>query len=186
MVDAGNFVINRYVKSLYEVAISREIGARILVELDLIKKYISEIEDYKKFLKRISLLTKNGENFISQLADDLKLSKEMSNFLALLLKNGRLSIIVEICDCYVEFTNKIRGRKIFYVTYAKTFPKTEEKKLIGNLREVFGGEIECVSSRDPSLLGGIKVQFRSKILDYSVKSRLARLHRALRGDAYEN
>ncbi|MDR2158285.1 MAG: ATP synthase F1 subunit delta [Holosporaceae bacterium] len=190
MADCGftaeNSVVNRYIKSLYEVSMSLGIEKIVLTQMKSIKDYVAVIDNYEKYLKKFSLMTKSGENFISMLKDELNLSKEVGNFLDLLLKNHRLSLLMEICDAYLSFVDKIKGKKIFYITYAKGFSKSDEKRLAGDLRAVFGGEIECVSVQDPLLVGGIKIQFRSKILDYSVKSRLARLSSAIRGDNYEN
>jgi F-type H+-transporting ATPase subunit delta len=183
---AENSVVNRYVKSLYEVSQSLGIEKITLAQIKSIKDHVMDISGYEKHLKNFSLMTEWGEKFVSALKKELKLSNEIANLLDLLLKNHRLSLLIEICDGYLAFIDKIKGKKVFYITHAKDFLKSEEKRLAEELREVFGGEIECISVQDPSLIGGIKVQFRSKILDYSVKSRLTRLNSAIRGDNYEN
>jgi F-type H+-transporting ATPase subunit delta len=137
-------------------------------------------------LKKKILILEQGEVFISQLKNDLQLSEEIHNFLSLLLKNKRLALIIKICDCYFKFVDNICGKRKFYITYARSFSKSDEKQLCKDLRNVCEGEIEFISNRDPSLIGGIKVQFCSKILDYSIKSRLAQLRSAIEGDNCEN
>lgn len=183
---AENSVINRYVKSLYEISISRGTEKVVYKQLELIKNYILAMGEYEKFLKKIFLLTEQGKAFISQLKNALKLSGEIDNFLNLLLKNKRLPLIIKICDNYFSFVDNIRGKKKFYITYAGDFSKSNERHLKDDLYNVYGGEIECICNQDSSLIGGIKVRFRSKILDYSVKSRLAQLHCAIRGDNCED
>ena len=116
-----------------------------------------------------------------QLKNELKLSKEVGNFLALLLKNKRLSLIAEICSAYLLFIDRTSGKKVFLVTHATDFSRTDKKQLGDNLYKVFGGKIEFVSRKDPSLIDGIKIQFHSKILDYSMKSRLTRLRHVIQG-----
>ncbi|MDR0968857.1 MAG: ATP synthase F1 subunit delta [Holosporaceae bacterium] len=179
----GNSIVERYAKSLYEVAVSTGIEGAVLKQITSVRDCVSAVDNREKFLKKISLVPELGENFISQLKDDLKLLPEVGNFLALLLKNKRLPLIIEICDGYLAFVDKIEEKKTFYVSYATKFTKTDEKKLIASLSKVFDGDIKCVAKKDPSLIGGAKVRFRSKILDYSVKSKLERLHRAIRGDS---
>ncbi|MDR1982943.1 MAG: ATP synthase F1 subunit delta [Holosporaceae bacterium] len=183
---AENPIVNRYVKSLYEISVSSGIEKIVHKQLELIKNCILAIDGHEKFLKKIFLITELGEAFISQLKDGLKLSPEISNFLKLLLKNKRLPLIIDICNRYFSFVDDIRGKKKFYIAYAKGFSKSDEKQLEDDLRDAFGGEIECISNKDLSLIGGIKIQFRSKILDYSIKSRLAQLRCAIIGGNYEN
>jgi F-type H+-transporting ATPase subunit delta len=184
--SVDNSLVNRYVRSLHEVSVSAGNEKVVLDQLKSIKDWISAIDNHEKFLKKISLITKFGETFISTLEKELKLSKEVSNFLALLLKNKRLSLIIKICDRYLSFLDEIKQKKTFFITYATSFSKSDEKLLTEDLQNFFGGKVQCTSEKDPSLIGGIKVQFRSKVLDYSVKSKLARLRSAIKGDHYEN
>jgi F-type H+-transporting ATPase subunit delta len=179
-------IVNRYVKALYEVAVSLKIEKQISDELRVLKDCVLIIDEYEKYLKKFSLMAEYAKKFIIVLKEELDLSKQTENFLMLLMKNNRLSLLVEICNEYLSFVDKKQGKKVFFVTYAADFSKTDEQRLINKLSTVFDGNIECVSKKDPSLIGGMKIQFRSKILDYSVKSELARLHRTIKGDVYEN
>jgi F-type H+-transporting ATPase subunit delta len=181
-----NPIVSKYVRSLYEISVTLGMEERTSRQLESIRDCILSLDDHEKYLTKISLISKLGEGFVSLLKKELKLSKEVGNFLSLLLKNKRLPLLPSICDGYFSFVDKVNGRKVFFVTYAKTFTKTAEKQLISNLQEVFGGKIECIASKDPSLIDGIKIRFRSKILDYSMKSKLMRLKCAIRGENYEN
>ncbi|MDR2723965.1 MAG: ATP synthase F1 subunit delta [Holosporaceae bacterium] len=182
----GNSIVNKYVKSLYEVSVSYGIEKIVVAQLKSLKNCVLSLDNHEKILEKFSLVPKYGEDFIEQLKVELKLLKEVGNFLALLLKNKRLSLIVEICDAYFLFIDTIKGKKIFFITHAAEFSAADKKQLIGNFCKVFGGKIECISRKDLSLIGGIKIQFRSKILDYSIKSRLARLRQAIKGGSYED
>ncbi|MDR1334432.1 MAG: ATP synthase F1 subunit delta [Holosporaceae bacterium] len=185
-LKAENSVVNRYVKALYEVSVSLKMEKQILDELKLIKESVSSIDGCEKYLKKISLMVERGKDFVIHLKNVLRLSQQLENFLLLLVKNERLSLLLKICDGYLSFIDKVKGKKFFLITYAGDFSENDRQRLMDNLHSIFGGEIEYVIREDSSLIGGIKVQFRSKILDYSVKSRLARLHRAIKGDVYEN
>ena len=182
----NNSVVNRYVKSLYEVAVSSHTEQEIYSQLSVIKNTILQIEGYEKFIKRVALISSEGLTFVRTLIEDLQLSMVMGNFLKLLWKNRRLILLLEVCDTYTKFVEKAHGERVFYVTYAKEFSKKDEKALLMNLSEMFGDNIRCLAKKDESLIGGITVQYRSKILDYSVKSKLKRLRNAIRGDNYEN
>lgn len=179
-------VVSRYVKSLYEVAVSLKQEKEIYSQLLSIKEALAQIDDFENFIKKVSLISSLGMKFIKELVEVLKLSAEVENFLKLLLKNRRFALISDVCSCYEKYVSDVNGEKIFYVTYAKSFTKRDEARLQESLKEMFGSNVKCVAEKDESLIDGMTVQYRSKILDYSVKSRLERLHNAIRGDNYEN
>jgi F-type H+-transporting ATPase subunit delta len=182
----GNSVVNRYVKSLYDVAVAGKIEKDVANQIASLKEFILCFKNHKKLLKRVSLLTDEGTKFINFAKEALHLSAEVDNFLNLLLDNSRLGMILEICNAYSAFLDQVKGKKLFYLTFAKEVSDSVVDELEDNLRSVFGGEIECIVGTDSSLIEGMKLQYRSRILDYSLKSRLRRLHSAIRRENYEN
>jgi F-type H+-transporting ATPase subunit delta len=182
----GNAIIRRYVESLHEISISRKIEQSVSDQIENIKKYVESIANFKVFLKRASLVAEYGDAFIGKLKSDLNLTNEVFSFLKLLQKNKRLSSLADVCSSYSFFLDVASGRKIVHVTYAKEISKYEKKELMQDLESALDGEIKCVWEENSSLIDGIKIQYRSKILDYSMKSKLARLHSAIRKSDYEN
>jgi ATP synthase F1 delta subunit len=122
---------------------------------------------------------------VNRLKKELKLSPEVSAFLDLLRKNKRLTMIIEMCNAYISLADKENSKEIILVTYAKKFPKNDEKKLLQSI-EALGRQMLCVTRKDPALIAGVKIQYRSKILDYSIKSKLDRLCNAITGNVHEN
>ncbi len=183
---AENSVVNRYIRSIYAVAAKTNIEREVDHQLSLVKECIVRISNYKKLLKRASFLPEQGEALVDFLKTNLELLTEVSNFLDLLLKNNRINIIVDICEAYSAYLDKLDGKKLIYLTIAKEPTQTQMNKLMEDLKSVFGQKIECVTKVDPSLRDGFKLQHQSKVLDYSLKSRLKRLRNAIRRESYEN
>lgn len=184
--EAGNAVVDRYVRALYDVAIKTKKERKVAKELLLIKNAIIGTNKYKRLLRRVSFLSEEGQKFADFLKKNLKLSTEVSNFLSVLLHNNRFGMILEICDAYVLYLDKLDGKKLFYLTLAKEQTKTSMSDLLKNLKSVFGDKIECVTRIDSAIKDGFKLQYQSKVLDYSLKSKLRRLRTAIRRDSYEN
>lgn len=182
----GNSVTNRYVRSLYNIAAKSGLERDIAKELYSIKSYILNINGYEKFLKRISLLSEDGIRFVKSIKVKLNLSEYMSNFMDLLLHNKRLDMILDICAAYEAFLDKIDNKKFFYLTFAKDISDSLVKQFTEYLEKAFGGKAECIVNHDQSLIEGVKVQYRSRILDYSLKSRIKRLHCVIRSGSYES
>lgn len=183
---ADNQIFSRYVKSLYEVAVKKGIHNDIVKHLNEIKSFILAIDNHKKFLKRLSMISLESTELINIINEKFNIPKELENFLHLLVKNKKIGSLVEICDGYATLVDQMHGKKVFHITYAKTFSEHDEKNLIKKLQLIFDGTIECVSKKDPSLIDGIQIRYLSKMLDYSLKSKLERLRYAIRGENYEN
>ncbi len=185
ILNIGNSVVHRYVKSLYEVSVMMNCEKNFLEQIKNIGNFINKLEDSEKILKRLSLLSKNGFDFVQEMINELSLSKEIGNFLKLLLKNKRFELLPEICIAYENFIDSIHGKKTFYITYAKNFDKKMKKDLEEKLKSIFTGDLEFIFNADNALIDGFKIQYHSKVLDYSMKSKLVRLGNAIRGDIYE-
>jgi F-type H+-transporting ATPase subunit delta len=178
-ITAGNALDSRYVRSLHAAAIDVKLELLILEQLRAIKKMVMSIDNYKKFLKKLMLLKSFGARYVEYLKNTLGLCDILGNFLELLLFNGRINMLVEICDAYEALVNKIADRKQILLTFARETPISEQSKLRNDLVGVFGENVECRVHIDPSIIDGFKVRHRSKILDYSIKSKIRRLQNAI-------
>ncbi len=182
----NNSVIDKYVSVLYKVAKERNLLPRISDQLQMIKECIVAMEGSEELLKRASMMKNFGTAFINTLKSNLNLIPELCNFLDLLRVNKRLQLITEFCDGFKKYQEALDGKKYFFISTAQAMNKKSQEELKDRLQSVFGGKIELILRKDPSILGGIIIRYRSKVLDYSVKSRIMRLHSAIRGESYEN
>ena len=176
----GDIVVIRYVKALYEVSTGRE--SEFLQQIQAIREAAESVKNREKLFKRFSLLPKDGEPFVEALIQELKLLPEVGNFLKVVLSNKRFSAILDICEAYEKFYDHMTGKKVFYVTYAKDFSENNKAELSKHMQELFGGQIEFVAQQDASLIDGLQIRYGSKILDYSMKSKLERLKKSMKGE----
>ncbi len=181
----GNAVVGRYVKSLYDVSRKNNLEEEYVKQIEAVKQFVGKIPDRAKILKRLTLLSYREIAFVENMIKELSLVAEIGNFLKLLLKNRRFNLLPEICKAYISFVDAKRGKKVFCVKYAKQFSDEDKIKLQKELSEIFSGDIECIASKDESLIDGIQIRYRSKVLDYSMKSKLLRLEDAIKGDRNE-
>ncbi|GHU13041.1 hypothetical protein FACS189449_07830 [Alphaproteobacteria bacterium] len=183
---ADNSLVNGYVKSLHSVAIEAGIGRQVSSQLKEIRKVVLSFDNHKKLLKRFTLLKSDGAKFINALKIGLELSETVGNFLDILDSNNRLFLIVDICDAYKAHLDRISGKKRIFLTFAHAASELEQEKIKRDLAEVFGKKAEYDVQFDPSLIDGFKIQYRSKVLDYSALSKIRRLRNAIRRGSDEN
>ena len=178
-----NIVVGRYVRSLYAVSVEQKKEEEFLQQIYSIRSFLNKMPNRDKLLKKFSFISQEGEEFVRSLSDDLHLLPQLSNFLKLLIKNRRLAALPEICKYYDSFYQKKRGKKVFYITYANNKSIENKNDLFNQLRNMFTGYIEFVEKEDPTLMGGFQIRYQSKLLDYSLKSKLSRLERVMKGES---
>lgn len=182
----SNAVVNNYVRALYEVASKQKKIKRVSEEIAALREALGQCENHSQLLKKVALTKNDSFQFATLLAQEMKLSTIVSNFLKILAENKRLFLLMNICDVFAAYVDKMQGKVKIFVTYAKKFGVAEKKSLLENLKPLLGESIECVTEKDPSLIDGFVLRHGSKVLDYSVKSKLMRLRNAIKGDSYEN
>ncbi|GMY22422.1 ATP synthase subunit O, mitochondrial [Fagus crenata] len=162
------------------------------VKTNALDKIESELHDLVEAMKRsptFSLFTKDPTvpadtrlKAIQEIAGGAKFSEVTKNFLAVLALNGRLRHIDTITKRFGELTMAYRGEVKAIVTTVIPLPPDEEKELKETLQDVIGRgkKVKLEQKIDPSILGGIVVEFSQKVFDASIKTRARQMERFLR------
>ncbi|MDO4784893.1 MAG: F0F1 ATP synthase subunit delta [Propionibacteriaceae bacterium] len=80
---------------------------------------------------------------------------------------------------YLQLAADLRSRQIARVTVAKPLTAAQEERLRSLLAAQAGAEIDLQIELDPSVLGGIRVQFGNDRIESTVAARLDDVHRQL-------
>lgn len=110
-----------------------------------------------------------------------KLSEQGSNFIRLLVENGRVTLLPRIQELYEKLRAEQSGEIDASVTSA--FPVTEAQlnDLVGVLEACFKRKVKATVKVDPVLIGGVMVVAGDEVLDASVRGRLQDMAHALKG-----
>lgn len=185
-LSVSSAITEKYVESLHKIAVDSGSEKQIKEQLKLVKECIFCFKNYRKFLKRVSLIKDEGRRLVEFLNENFEISDDVYRFMLLLLDNDRFEMILDIIDAYSAYLDKLDGKKVFYITFARDVSREVVDLAEKGLQEIFGGHVECVVKKDESLIDGVKLQHNSRILDYSLKSRLRMLRSAIKGESYEN
>jgi|TARA_B110000090_G_C13377676_1_gene444531 F-type H+-transporting ATPase subunit delta len=109
------------------------------------------------------------------------LKPEISNqntisFLMVLVERSRIGIFQTIAEKYLALVYKLAEVEIAEITSAFSLSTEQEYDIIAQLKKRTGAkEIKLLSFVDKSLLGGLKVQIGSNVIDISLKGQLQEL-----------
>ncbi|GLT37068.1 hypothetical protein SLA2020_114050 [Shorea laevis] len=134
------------------------------------------------FAKDLSVPADTRVKAVKEISTQAKFSDVTKNFLVLLAENGRLRFIDSIAKRFAELTMAHKGEVKAIVTTVIPLPPQEEKELKETLQEILGQgkKVQLEQKIDPSILGGITVEFDKKVFDLSIKTRAQQMERFLR------
>jgi len=107
------------------------------------------------------------------------MSAEATNFIAMLIENGRVSLLPEIGAQFHVLKNAQEGAADASITSAFELSSAQVAELVGSLEKKFGRKLNPTVTVDLSLIGGVRVVVGDEVLDTSVRARLQQMHVAL-------
>ena len=109
----------------------------------------------------------------------LGLQKELRNFIAVLIRNGRIAHVHEVAQAYRAELEQRQGVREAEILTARELGDKERAELLAGVGKLAGGKIKASFKLDKSILGGTIVRIGSTVYDGSIKGRLERLRETL-------
>ena len=105
----------------------------------------------------------------------MSLGREVRNFIAVLMRNGRLHAFDEVLAEYRREINLRSGVADATVTSARKLDEGERREIEQQAATLAGKQVRATFQEDSSLIGGMILRIGSTVYDGSVSGRLARL-----------
>jgi len=116
---------------------------------------------------------------VDQLAGPLALSVATANLLRLLVERRRVADLPLLAASYRQLVDEQVGRVQATVTSARPLSDEQRSAVEAALRARTGKHVVLEAKVDPSVLGGMRAQVGSVVLDGTVKTHLERLRETL-------
>lgn len=174
-----------YASALYISAVKANSLDMVETELLDLVEASKKTPIFSQFMKDLSVPTDARVNAITDVCSQAKFSNITKNFLLVLAENGRLRYLESMFKRFTELTMAHKGEVKATVTSVIPLPPQEEKELRETLQDVIGQgkKVKLEQKIDPSILGGLVVEFSQKVLDMSIKTRARQMERFLRDPA---
>lgn len=173
-VTYSSKLAERYVKALWRVAVDTGKQNKISDDMALIEKLINDAS-VKKVLSVAVSIKRIAYELAKVIKDELEIDSAVYNMLKLLIKNDRAYLMKDICNAYNELLRSIVGRERFYITVSNEYEKSDMDSIVAKIKDAFSQNAECIFLPCKEKFYGVRIQHKSRILDYSVESKVARL-----------
>ena len=162
----------RYSRALFEV--SNEAGKLEKNEAD-IKKFQSLHDnslELKNFVENPTNNIKTQNTILNLLSEKLGFSKNLKKFFLLLIKKRRIFFVRKIVDSFLKLCSKKRGEIKASLISSKELTTFELENINKELSLSMGSAIKFDYKVDKNLIGGLKLQLGSFMIDTSIKNKL--------------
>jgi len=168
----------RYAQAVFEIASEAGELERWQSDLERMVQTVKD-DDIRTFLENPRV---HFEDKSELLSGHMKgVNPLVLNLVLMLISRGRLDIIGEIADEYQRLWKSSRGIEVAEVTTAVPLAKEDEQKLARQLGRMVGKKIEIKSDINPGIIGGFTARIGDRLLDGSVRGKLAALKKELAG-----
>ena len=164
----------RYSQSLFEAALEQNKLDLVFEELAGLKKVIGDNQAFFKVLE-YPFITLNEKNTIITEVFSKSFDVIICDFLKVLIEKDRVYILNEILEDFEELYYDYKKVLKVQVTTAFELEEDYKEKLILKLKEVFELDIVMEVSIDPTIVGGLFIRAKDKIIDATVKGKLDRM-----------
>ena len=173
-------IASRYASALFDL--SRDAGAVAALEADVdtLSAALKDSADLRDLIASPIYSRDQQQAAITAVARAMSLTVTMQNTLALMASKRRLFVLPQFLAVLRDRIRAEKGEVIAEVTSAKALTKTQAEKLAKVLSASAGKDVKLVTSVDEGLIGGIVVKVGSKMIDTSIRSKLAALQNTMK------
>ena len=167
-----------YADALYELAQSEGLEEALLPELSGVEELISRNPDYVRLLCAANVPKAERLSALDE-AFSGRVHTYLLSFLKLLCERGHIRALPDCERRYRSRFNADHGiLEATAVTAAPLRPELREKLTL-RLADLTGKRVDLRNRVDPSVLGGIRLEYEGKSLDGTVRQRLDGISKTL-------
>ena len=172
---SNRLTARRYAKALLQIGDQQGNVPQLQEELDTVAAAVAANADLARLVASpLVLPTKKAEVFEAILAS-AKVSPTLRHFFRVVAEAGRLNLLADIHRTFADQVDERAGIVEAKVASAQPLSEVQTRALVASLTARTGKTIRLTWHQDPALLGGVKVQVGSTVLDASLQGQLRQL-----------
>ena len=176
-------LFGRYATALYELADEQRGLDEVVDQAASLGRLIDESPELRALLATPTLDVAQSRAAMLAVLDAQGFGVTMRHFVGVIAGNRRLPALRSILAAFASLVAARRGITVAEVSSAHPLTDLQRTQLRGRLTEAGYGRVDIHERVDGDLLGGLVVRIGARLYDTSVRSRLARLHHAMKGAA---
>lgn len=170
----------RYATALFELSKDEKTIPALESDVDVLGAALADSADFRDLIASPIYSREEQSRAVAAVAAKAGLTKSMANTLALMSAKRRLFVLPQLVSELRARIAEAKGEVTAEVVAAKALTKAQEDKLAKTLKERVGKDVKVIMSVDESLIGGLVVKVGSKMIDTSIRAKLASLQNRMK------
>ena len=155
-------------------------------ELETVENNVNELltiystsKELKNFIKNPTQSQSTQLEILYRISKQMNLTKIIQNFLGVLVIKRRIFFIKKIFLNFLSLASKQRGELKATLVSSKNLTSEELENLSKDLSKTMGAPIALDYEVDEKLIGGLKMQVGSLMIDTSIKNKLKKYEKMM-------
>ncbi len=173
-------IADRYATAIFELAKEDKALAALESDVDTLDAAMKDSADFRDLVASPLYGRDTMKSAVMAIAEKAGLSGIVKNTLGLMAEKRRLFVLPQMLRALHDKIAAEKGEVTADVTTAKALTKTQSDKLAAALKKTVGKDVKINTTVDEALIGGLVVKVGSKMIDTSIRSKLANLQNAMK------
>ena len=169
----------RYSRALFEVSQDSNELDKVENDVKNFKSIYDTNKEVKNFIKDPSQIIGEQNKLVNLISDKFNFSKNFQNFLLLLIEKRRIFFVSKINESFLRLCSKKRGEIKASLISSRELSQTELNDIETDLSKSIGSKLKFDYKVDKDLIGGLKLQLGSIMIDTSIKNKLKKYEQAM-------
>jgi F-type H+-transporting ATPase subunit delta len=177
-ISAG--IAGRYATAVFELVKEAKGLKALEADVATLGAALTESADLRALISSPVYSRDEQTRAVGALAAKMKLSPTLSNTLGLMGQGRRLFVLPQLLAALEAMIADEKGEVTAEVTAAQALTKAQSDALAKSLSASVGKTVKLNTTVDDSLIGGLIVKVGSKMIDTSIRSKLASLQNIMK------
>ena len=169
----------RYSRALFDVANESNELDQVENGIRNFQSLFNESPEIKNFIQNPTQSIETQLNFIDLLSKKLDFRKNLKNFFLLLVEKRRMYFVKKISESFLKLCSKKRGEIKASLISSKELSQMELNEINKDLSQSMGSKIIFDYKVEKELIGGLKLQIGSFMIDTSIRNKLKKYEQAM-------
>ncbi|MEM9970431.1 MAG: F0F1 ATP synthase subunit delta [Pseudomonadota bacterium] len=173
-------IASRYATAVFELA--KDAGELETLEgdVDAVHAALTDSADLRDLITNPVYTRDEQGAAIGAVAEQMGLSETLANTLRLMASKRRLFVMPHLMNSLRDLIADEKGEVTAEVQSARALSDAQQSKLAETLKASVGKDVKMNVTVDEALIGGLVVKVGSRMIDTSVRSKLAALQNTMK------
>jgi len=166
-------IAGTYAQSLLELAEQSGIIDAVETDLEMVASLLTREPSFQAFLASPYFAEQTKRDLIRKVLSE-SLNRTTLNFLSVVIDHNRGGLLPGMIDRYKQLYRAYRGYRTVSAVVAQPLREDQAARLSQDLAAAMNAKVDLEVRVDPSIIGGVIFRYGDKMLDNSIRGRLAR------------